>query len=136
VSTALKVAAIAEILFAILLGSWALSGGFGGETAPRSLRVGFAGYAVCAALIAAALLWRPRAASIIGVMFAIIYLLPAVPALASTELWQATRGGLARAMLLKLGLALASQAVALGALVSSRAWSGRGATGPLRDDDP
>ena len=122
---ALKVAAIAEASFAVLLGLWALPGGFGGETAPQHLRVGFTGYAACAALVSAAMLWRPRIAAIAGIIFALIYSIPGALTLASTHLWEASADGLARSMLLRFGLALAAQLLALGALLVSRAWERR-----------
>ena len=121
-STALKVAIVAEASFVILLGALALPDGFGGETASLDIRVGLVGYAACAALIAAALLWRPRMAAIAGIIFALIYSVPAAWVLTSTGLWAAPSDALARSILLQFGLPLAAQLVVLGALVRSRAW--------------
>jgi hypothetical protein len=122
-STALKIAIVAEASFAVLLGSGALPDGFGGETAPLDIRVGFASYAACAVLIAAGLLWRSRPAAIAGVIFALIYSVPAAWALTATGLWAAPSDPLARSMLLRFGLPLAAQLVILCALVWSRVWA-------------
>jgi hypothetical protein len=128
VPTSLKIAIVAETSFAVLLGLFALPGAFDGDTAPARLQAGFIGCALFAAVIAAGLVWRPRAAAIAGIIFALIYIVPGTVTFASTALWSATSYGLARSMLMRFGGALAAQLVALGALWISGAWKQRAGT--------
>ena len=124
----MKIAVVAEVGFAILLGLFAVPGAFDGDTAPVKLQAGFIGYALFATVVAVSLGRRPRAATIAGMIFALIYLVPGTISLASSTLWEATSNGLARSMLLRFGGALAAQYIALGALCASGVWRQRAGT--------